>query len=172
MIAGAGALACAGALVAVPFARGSDEATQIGLRLAPVALAALAAALVLGWAWLVPVSIVLAGSFYAVQLVVDDAPLDAATPVLAAGLLLTAELAYWSLEEREGVRVERGELLRRIAFVALLAVAALVVAAALLALVDAVRVRGLAVDLVGAVAAATVLFAVLVAARGHGSRGH
>jgi len=141
------------------------------LRLVPVALAALAAALVLGWAPLVPVSIVLAGSFYAVQLAIDDAPLDAATPVLAAGFLLTAELAYWSLEERQGVRVERGELLRRIAFVALLALAALVVAAVLLAVVDAVRVRGLAVDLVGTVAAAAVLFAVLLAARGHGARG-
>jgi hypothetical protein len=172
VIAGAGALACASALAAVPFARGSDAVIQIGVRLVPVALLMLAAALVLGWSPLVPVSIVLAGSFYAVQLAVDDAPLDAATPVLAAGFLLTAELAYWSLEEREGVRVERGEVLRRVAFVALLALAALVVAAVLLALVDAVQVRGLAVDVVGAVAAAAVLLAVLVAARGHSPRGH
>ena len=143
----------------------------IGLRLVPIALLALAAGLVRGWSVAVPVSLVLVGSLYAVQLVVDDAPLDAAAPVLAAGFLLTAELAYWSLEEREGIRVERGGALRRVTLVASLGIAGLVVTAGLLALVDAVRVRGLAIDVVGAAAAAATLLAVLAAARECGRRG-
>ena len=48
---------------------------------------------------------------------------------------------------------------------ALLGVAAFLVAATLLALVDAVRARGLALDLLGALAAVTVLATVLVVAR-------
>ena len=66
---------------------------------------------------------------------------------------------------RENGRPESGQGLRRAAFVALLGVAALVVAGVLLALVDDVRARGLALDLVGAVAAAAVLVTVLVTAR-------
>jgi hypothetical protein len=78
---------------------------------------------------------------------------------------VTAELAYWSLDERDGVRAERGEALRRVAYLAALGVAALVAATALLALVEAVRMRGLAVDLVGAAAAAAALLAIVLVAR-------
>jgi len=125
-------------------------------------------ALVLGWSSLIPVAIVLVAGDYAAQLAIDDAGLDSATPAFAGGLLVTAELAYWSLEERGDVRGEAGAGLRRAAFVAGLGVATIVVASVLLALVDAVRTRGLAVDLLGAVAAAAALFAIVVAARGQG----
>ena len=69
------------------------------------------------------------------------------------------------------VKAEPGEGLRRAAFVSALAVAALVVAELLLVLVEGVRAGGLAVDLLGAVAAGAVLLLVVVIARRAGPRG-
>jgi hypothetical protein len=132
---------------------------------AAVAFVALVAALVLGRPSLVPVAVALVGGVYALELAIDDAPLDVATPVVAVGLLLAAELGYWSLDEREGAVGEPGAALRRGAYAALLGVAALLVAGVLLALVDEVRARGLALDLVGAVAVVAVFVTVLVTAR-------
>jgi hypothetical protein len=154
-----------GTLAAVPLARGSDPIIEVGSRVTIAALLALVAALVLGWPSLVTVALVLVGGLYGAQLAVDDAPLDAGVALFAAGVVLTAELAYWSLEEREGVRVEPGEGARRLVFLALLTLATLALAGGLLALVDGVSARGLAVDVVGAAAAAAVLLAVVLAAR-------
>lgn len=129
----------------------------------------LVAGLVRGWTPLVPVALVLVGGVYAAQLVVDDAPLDVAAPAFAAGLLVAAELAYWSLDERERVRRERGDDLRHLAYVAGLGVAAVLVAAALLATADVVRARGLGVDVAGAAAAALALLVIAFVARDRGS---
>jgi hypothetical protein len=157
---------CLGALAALPVVRASDSLEGAGVRLAAVALVALVAAVVLGWSPLVPVSIVLVGGVYAAHLAIDDARLDSAAPAFATGLLVTAELAYWSLEERDHVQGEPGDGLRHAAFVAGLGMATLLVASVLLALVDTVRTTGLAVDLLGAAAAAAALFAIAVVARG------
>ena len=138
------------------------------MRLSVVGIVALVAAVVLGWSTLIPAAIVVVGGVYATQLAIDDAGLDGAAPVFAAGLLVTAELAYWSLEESECVRGDAGDGLRHAAFVAALGVGALLVASLLLALVDAVSTRGLAIDLLGTVAAAAALFAVVFVARRHG----
>jgi len=138
------------------------------VRIAAVALVALVAGVVLDWSPLIPASIVLVASLYGAQLAIDDAALDGSSPAYAAGLLVTAELAYWSLERREPVQGEPGEDFRHAAVVALLGVAALLVASVLLAFVDAVRTNGLAVDLLGAAAAAAALFAIVLAAPGHG----
>jgi len=138
---------------------------EVGVRVAAVALVALVAALRLGWSPLLPTSLVLLGGIYAAQLSVDDAALDPVAPVFAAGLYVTAELGYWCLEEREGMKAEPGEGFRRLAFVAALGLTTLLVAAALLGLVDAVRAGGLAVDLLGAAAAAAALLVVVLAAR-------
>jgi hypothetical protein len=151
-------------LAALPLARASDDVFAVGLRVAIAALLALVAALVLDQAWLVAASLLLLGGVYGAQLAVDDEPLDLAAAVFAAGVVVTAELAYWSLEERERVKGEPGDSFQRLAFVALLGIAAALVAAVLLALVDVVRARGLAVDLLGAMAAAAVLLAVVIAA--------
>ena len=138
---------------------------SFGLRVAIVALLALFAALVRGWAPLLPSALVLLGALYGAQLAIDDAQVDIAAPLVATGLVLVAELGYWSLEEREQVTGEPGDSLRRLAFVALLALGTLVVTASLLALVDAVRAGGLALDLLGAAAAAVALVAIVLAAR-------
>ena len=136
-----------------------------GIRVGVVAVGALALSLAFGWARLVPLPLVALGGMYALQLAIDDEPLDAAAPLVAAGLLLTVELAYWSCEERDGVRAERGETLRRVGLLAGLALAAVLLATALLALVDAVRTQSLAVDVLGAAAAAGTLAVVVLLAR-------
>jgi hypothetical protein len=146
-------------------ARGSDEFQQAGARVGAIAFLVLVAGIVLPWATLVPVAVTLAGGMYAAELAIADTPLDVGAPAVAAGLYLCAELAYWSLDERERWSGDPGDRLRRVALVALLAVASFLVAASLLALADAVRARGLALDLLGAVAAAAVVAIVLVVAR-------
>lgn len=137
----------------------------MGSRVAAVALIALVSALVLGWPSLLPVSLLLLGGLYGAQLALDDPALDGAAPFFAAGLLVAAELGYWSLEERGTVRADPGESLRRAAFVALLALGALLVGSLLLILTEGVRAGGLAVDLLGAVAAGAVLLVVVLARR-------
>jgi hypothetical protein len=159
-------VACLLAVVALPMTRGDDAFRQVGARVGGVALVALVAAIVLGWPALVPVAAGLAGGLYGTELAIADAPLDVAVPAVAAALLLCAELAYWSLEERTRWRGEEGEGMRRTALVALLGIGAFFVAALMLALVDAVRARSLALDLLGALAAVTVLATVLAVARG------
>jgi hypothetical protein len=137
-----------------------------GWRIAAFGLLALLAAIVLGWtAFLLPASLAALGGLYGLQLLVDDWSLDLAAPLVAVALIVIAELAYWSLEEREQVEEEPAAAFRRLAFLALLALGTFLGAAALLALVDAVRTVGLAVDLLGAAAAAAVLLAIVLSAR-------
>lgn len=150
----------------MPLARAEHEAAlDAGWRISALGLLALVAALVLGWTALVPVALGALGGWYGLQLAVDDAPLDLAAPLVAAGLVVTAELAYWSLEETERVEGEAGQTWRRLAYVAALAFGTFVVSALLLALVDGVRAGGLAIDLLGAAAAAAALVAIALAAR-------
>jgi hypothetical protein len=137
----------------------------VGVRLAILSLLVLLAALVLGWAPLLPAALVVLGGLYATQLRVDDAALDGSAAVFAAGLIVTAELGYWSLEERERIETDRGEPLRRLAFVALLGVGSLLVAEAVLALAALVHARGLAVGFAGAAAATAVLVPIVLIAR-------
>jgi len=153
-------------LATLPLARADEDAlVEVGFRVAALAFLALVSALVLGWPSLLPPSLLLLGGLYGAQLALDDPALDGAAPFFAAGLLVTAELGYWSLEERDAVKAEPGEGLRRAAFVALLALGALLVGSLLLILTDGVRAGGLAVDLLGAVAAGAVLLVVVVARR-------
>ena len=153
------------ALAAFALVRGSDLVVRVGVRVTSVAVLVLIAALVLGWPRLVPLALVLLGCAYAVYLALDDPPLDVAAPALAAGLFVTAELAFWSLEERDAVRTERGEVLRRAAIVAVQGAVALVLGSALLAVTDLARTRGLVIDLLGTAAAATALLSLAALAR-------
>ncbi len=142
-----------------------DVAEAVGVRLVALALLALLAAIVLGWSPLVPVSLLLLGAAYATHLAADDPALDTTAPLVAAGLLVTAELAYWSLEERGAIRVDPGESLRHLGLVTLLALGGLVAGGALLAVADVARTDGLAIDLLGATAAAGALLVVVLHAR-------
>ncbi len=142
-----------------------DVALAAGVRLVALALLALVAAIVLDLSQLVPVSLLLLGAAYATHLAVDDLTLDARAPLIAVGLLVTAELAYWSLEERGAIRVDPGESLRHLGLVTLLALGGLVAGSALLAVADLARTEGLAIDLLGAAAAAGALLVVVLYAR-------
>ena len=142
-----------------------DVATGVGVRLAALAFLSMVAALVLGWSPLVAISVGLVGAAYATHLALDDPSLDGKAPLLGAGLLLAAELGYWSLEERGRVADEPGEAFRRLGLLIGLAFAALAAGAALLVVSDLARAGGLAVDLVGAAAAAAALLVVVLFAR-------
>ena len=152
-------------------ARGEETFQRFDVRVAAVAFLALVAAVVRGWPLLIPLAVALVGAGYAGELVVADAALDIAAPVVAVGLFLAAELAYWSLDERIKTAGDPGQSMRRTALVALTAAAIFVVSSALLALADEIRARGLALDLIGAVAAVGVLVAVLATARDQPSKG-
>jgi hypothetical protein len=154
----------ASALGVLALAGASDVVLAVGVRLVAAALVALLAAIVLGWSVLVPVSALLVGAAYVTHLSADDLALDARAPLLAAGLLLAAELGYWSIEARQRVRAERGEDLRRLGILALLALASVAAGAAILAAADLARAGGLAVDLLGAAAALGTLLVVSVLA--------
>ena len=158
-------MGCAVGASTIALLEAGETALTIGVRVAAVGVLALVAALVLGWSPLVPASLALVGAVYATHLALDDPPLDVAAPALAAALLLTAELGYWSLDERRPARGEAGADLRRLAVVVGLGLTALLVSAVLLALVDLVRARGLALDLVGAGAAAGALLVFVLAGR-------
>jgi hypothetical protein len=151
--------------------RGDENFQRVDVRVAAVAFLALIAAVVRGWPLLIPLAVTLVGAGYAAELVVADAALDLAAPVVAVGLFLAAELAYWSLDERIRTAGDPGQSLRRTALVALTATAIFVVSSALLVLADEIRARGLALDLIGAVAAVGVLVAVLATARDQPSKG-
>jgi hypothetical protein len=158
------------AVAGVPLARGHGAFEEADVRVAAIAFVALIAAIVQGWAWLVPASIALIGGSYAAELAIDDVPLDAAAPIVAVGLLLAAELAYWSLDERNRATGDAGQDLRRTALVAPGAVGTLLLGVVLLALVDEVRARGLALDVLGVLAAAAVLVTVVAIARDQPSK--
>ena len=171
MSTGVGSAACLLAVAAVPLGRGDGDFQSVGIRVAAVALVVLVAAVVIGWHGLVPVAIGLVAAGYAAELTIDNSPLDLAAPAVAVGCFLAAELAYWSLDERIRVAGDRGEGLRRAAFLALGGLVMLLVASGLLALADEVRARGVALDLLGALAAVGVLVAIVAAARSQPSSG-
>jgi hypothetical protein len=143
----------------------NDVLLTAGWRLEAIALLALLITVVHAWTSLLVASLGVLGGYYGLQLAVDDRPIDAALPLVAAGLLLTAELAYWSLEEREPVEGDPGDGLRRLVFVGGLAVASFVLSALLLVLADVVQGGGLALDLAGTAAAAAVVLTVVLLAR-------
>jgi hypothetical protein len=148
----------------MPLTRGDDAFQTVGIRVVGGAFLVLVAAVVLGRGALVPVAAVLVGGLYGAELALADAPLDVAAPAVAAGLFLSVELAYWSIEERQRWKGEAGDSLRRAGLVALLAATASLLAAALLTLVDAARTTSLAVDLIGAAAAVGVFATIVVLA--------
>ena len=151
--------------------RADDTLQAAGIRVVGISFLLLVAALVLARPALVPVAAIAVGGLYGAQLAIDGEPLDVLAPAVAAGLLLAVELAYWSIDERTRWMSEAGDGARRTALVALIGAAAFLLAALLLALVDAVRAKGLALDLVGAAAAAAVLLTVLAVSRAQSSRG-
>ena len=130
-----------------------------------VALTVLAAGLVLRLPVTIPVAIAILGAEYVAILGFETDALDTRAPLVAAALLAVAELAYWSLELRGPVVDEAGTYLRRIALLATLIASVVGIGAIMLALVEVVDAGGVAVDILGAVAAFGALGLVALAAR-------
>jgi hypothetical protein len=92
-----------------------------------LALLLLGVALWRGWPTFVAWALALLATGYALALALgpERATLDAAAPVVAAALLVVAELAYWSLELRDPGRWEGPLLARRLGMLGVLALVSL-----------------------------------------------
>ena len=130
-----------------------------------VALTVLAAGLALSISVAIPVAIGLLGAEYVAILGFETDVLDTQAPLVAGALLAVAELAFWSLELRTLVVDEAGTYLRRIALLATLVLGVVGIGAVMLTLVELVAAGGIAVDILGAVAALGALALLALAAR-------
>lgn len=102
---------------------------------------------------------------YALLLALDDPPLDARAAVVAVVLLVVGELVGWSRELGGSTVDEPGGAWRRPIWISAVSLVALTLAWGLLALVDFARVEGLAVEVVGALAALGALVLIRRVAR-------
>jgi hypothetical protein len=152
------ALAAAAGLALHP-ALSADRRVWLVAALGGLAVASLACALVMRWTTPLAWAIGLLGAEYAVWLAERGAEVDTRAPLYAAGLLLTAELAFDGLE-RSVVRSETEVVARRGIQLAVLAVGAVAVGTIVLAAATIPVGGSVALTLLG-VAAATVALALI-----------
>jgi hypothetical protein len=95
------------------------------LPLGGIGLILLGAALWFGWPQGIPWAVAILGGEFVVALYVRSGSLDLAAAIYGAGLLLTAELAYWSVEARTRSDDETGLTVRHGARVLMLCVGSL-----------------------------------------------
>jgi hypothetical protein len=166
---GAAALVPATALT-VTAARGAGHWTWPIVGVAIAGIAVMVVALVLGRASLVGPALILLAAGYATRLAGLDPGLDGRTPLAAAGLVATGELAYLSIALRLPVVQARALVGERAAFAVFEGLGAAVVAAVVLAAAGLPAAGGAAGDAVGVIAAAVALG--LVAFLSQRLRGH
>jgi hypothetical protein len=111
---------------------------------------------------LLPWSLALVGVAYTIAILARGSGVDEGAPLVGVALLLCAELATWSLDERRAIAAERAVVVARATALAVLAIAGLGVGALVLALAAAPVGGGLAWTALGAAAAVLV---VAIAAR-------
>ena len=134
----------------------SARAEIVLLALGASATALLGLGLAARWSPLVATALVVAGGTYAASLVLADGAVDSRAPLVAASLLLAAELAYWSLGRSVGRAPAR--VAARIAATLLAAAAVcLPLGVLILAASGAAFGRGLALEAAGLLAAAAAL---------------
>jgi hypothetical protein len=144
----------------------ADAATGWGcLAIGATGVLVLATGLAPGWPGPIPFGLALLGAEYAVFLGVDGIAVDTRAPLVAAALLVTAELAYWSLELRAAIEEEPGAIARRVAYLTVLALLGMLLGALMLSLVDAAGGEGLWLEALGAAAALASLVLLLGLAR-------
>jgi hypothetical protein len=105
------------------------------------------------------------GAEQAVRLATGPGKVDPWTPVYAAGFLLAAELAWWSIEPRVPAWWEPEVVVRRVLAIAACCVGGAVLAVVVVLAAGAPLHGGLALELVGVVAAVTAIAVVAAAAR-------
>jgi hypothetical protein len=111
------------------------------------------------------VGIACLGAEQAVRLTAGPSTVDPWTPVYAAGFLLAAELAWWSIEPRVPAWSDLEVLLRRLVAVAACCVGGGVLAAVVVLAAGAPLHGGVGLELVGAVAAVAAIAVVAAVAR-------
>jgi hypothetical protein len=125
----------------------------------------LAAALLRPAATLVPWALASLGAGYGLALLLADDDLDPRAGFYAAGMLLVAELALWSVEARRWPREDRAAARLRLAGLLVLALAAATIGTLLVAAGAAVPAGAQAVQVVGALGAVGALLALALLAR-------
>jgi hypothetical protein len=155
-------LAAGVALVGYPPLR-SDRLWQVVVAVGGLGLLALVVALAGRLTGLLPWAIALVAGEYATALLLRGGTIDGAAPLYGAGLLVLAELAYWSLELP--LAAEPGIATRRAARLALLALVGGGVAALVLAASELATEGGLVLEAFGVAAAAGALALVALLAR-------
>ena len=113
---------------------------------------------------MIPGAICLLAAPYVAALGFEIDGIDTRAPLLAALLFVVAELAYWSLELRGTLADEPGTYLRRVALLATLALVTIAAGTVVLVVVERVAARGIAIDLVGAIAAVGAIALLALAA--------
>jgi hypothetical protein len=142
-----------GAYAALSTVRWQEPATG----LAVAAFVALVAALWLRRAVVIPFAVLFLGAAYGVAVAAEDPAFDATSIIVAALLVVIAELGFWSLELATPVRYEPEILTRRLVLVAALGLGALCAAAVVGAAAAQEAERSLLLAGLGVVAAAAVL---------------
>lgn len=111
------------------------------------------------------VALCVSAGAYALLLALDEPPLDARAALVAVVLLVVGELVGWSRELAGTTVDEPGGAWRRPIWIATVSLMALALAWGLLAVVDFARVDGLAIEVVGALAALSALVLIRRVAR-------
>ena len=143
---------------------GDDVAAVAPLGLAAVVV--LAASIGFGWTAGVAWTLVLLAAEYAAALAVRNASdVDAGAPLVGAGLLVLAELGFWSIELRGPGYEERRVVARRLGALGVVAFLSVLLGAFVVVLTAAPLGGGLAWDAVGIAAAAGTLAIVAWLAR-------
>lgn len=142
---------------------GAERIPELPALVAATAAVLLATAIAGGWASLLPWPIVLLGAAYVLSLELrsDDGSIDAAAPLVGAGLLAVAELAYWSLELKGPGREEPRLLARRAAALVALALVSLLLGALVVTITAVPLGGGVLWDAIGVAAAAAALALIL-----------
>ena len=131
---------------------------------AAIAGIGLAGAVLARWEAGVVWSVALAAAAYAAALALAGGPTDQGAPLVAAGLVVAAEVGQWAVELARPAAVDRGIAPRRAASILLLAAAGAAVGSALL-LVSHAAAGGLVLTAAGLVAAAAAMVLVTRLAR-------
>ncbi len=135
------------------------DAPEFAALLGVVGTVALLGGLVVRHGPLATCGLALVGAAYAVSLI--GRSVDAGASLMAGGLILVAELAFWALEPGAAVRVGRQATARRAIFSVGLALAAVLLGALLMAVAGYGGAGGVELGIAG-VAAVAVLLGVVI----------
>jgi hypothetical protein len=154
----------AAALVLAPLESGPEHVWLL-LGLGGAGILALGIGLAARWSAALAFGLAVVGAEHAVRLATGLSRVDPWTPLYAAGFLLAAELAWWSIEPRVPAWAEYGTTARRLGVVVTACAGGAVLSALVVLAAGAPLHGGLALELVGVAAATAALVVVAAVAR-------